>query len=440
MDVLTIGIIFLIVFLVLLLLGVPIAMTMAGVGLLGFGMVTGFGSAFNMMPRDFFTSTASYNLSVVGMFGLMGYLAYHSGIGSRLFDFAYKCFGSMPGGLAIAAEGACAAFGAVCGSGPATVATIGSIAYPEMKRYKYDDTLATAAVASGGGLGLLIPPSITAIVYGIMTETSIGKLFIGGITAGILLMILFMVTVYITTKRNPSLAPRGEKFTAKEKLAAMRGGLLETLIIFVVTIGGLSIGWFTPTEGGAIGAFAMLVVCIVRRQINLKLLFAALSDTAKMVGMCLLLVACATLFGRFIAISTLPMKIADGLMSLNTTPTVVFIIIIVIYLIGGCFLDGLPLIMVTVPIFYPIVCQPVAMGGLGFDDVWFGVVITLVCCMGMITPPVGVNVFVMQGVSKVPLTKIFKGIWPFLFCILITIVVGIAWPDIFLILPRLIIG
>jgi tripartite ATP-independent transporter DctM subunit len=407
---------------------------MVGIGIAGFAAIAGATSALKILPMDMFSSLASYNFSVVAMFTLMGFFAYHSGIGSKLFDFAYKCFGRLPGGLAIAAEGACAAFGAVCGSGPATVSTIGSIAYPEMKRFKYDDTLATASVAAGGGLGLLIPPSVTAIIYGVMTETSIGRLFIGGISVGVLLMIFYMIAIYFMTKHDPNLAPRGEKFTMKEKIAAMNGGLLETIIIFIVTIGGLSAGWFTPTEGGAIGAFAMLAVCLVRKKLSLKAFLASLYDTARTVGMCLLLCACVTVFQRFVVISLLPQMIADGLGSLDAPPKAVFLIIVLIYLIGGCFLDGLPLIMITVPIFFPVVMK------LGFDPVWFGVVITLICVMGMITPPVGINVYVMQGVTRgqVRLETIFKGVWPFVACILITICISLLFPDIILFLPRLV--
>jgi tripartite ATP-independent transporter DctM subunit len=410
----------------------PVALTMATVGFVGFGVLSGFKSAMNLLSMDLFSSFASYNLSVVAMFTLMGYFAYYSGIGAKLFEFAYRCVGHMPGGMAMASEGACAAFGALCGSGPATVSTIGAIAYPEMKKYKYDDTISTASVASGGGLGLLIPPSITAIVYGVMTENSIGKLFIGGIGAGLLLTLLFCIMIFILVKRNPALAPKGERFTLREIMASVKGGLIETLIIFVLTIGGLSLGWFTPTEGGAIGAFAMLAVCLIRRKLAWKAFVSACFDTAKTVGMALLLVACATIFGRFVAVAQIPQGLAEGLGNLSLPPFGVFLIIIVIYLIGGCFLDGLPLIMITVPIFYPIVMQ------LGFDPIWFGVIITLVCCMGMITPPVGVNVFIMSGVAKdVPLEKIFKGVWPFLMCILTAIVLCMIWPEIILGLPRL---
>ena len=420
------------VLLVLMIIGLPISASMAIVGFVGYGLLGGFSSSIRIISLDMFSSIASYSLSVVSMFTLMGFFALHSGIGSKLYEFAYKCLGHLPGWLAIASEGACAAFGAVCGSGPATVSTIGSIALPEMKKYKYQDSIATAAVAAGGGLGLLIPPSVTAILYGIITEQSIGKLFIGGISAGILLMLLFMVAIYIMTKRNPELAPRGQKFTWKERLESMSGGLFETIVIFVVSVGGLSAGWFTPTEGGAMGAFAVLVVALARRKLSFKGFIASFSDTAKTIGMAVFLVACATYFGRFIAISRIPSAIAAWMGGLQIPPLGVMLLILLIYLIAGCFIDALPMIMLTVPIFYPIVVR------LGYDPVWFGVIITLVCCMGMITPPVGINVYVAKAVAvNVPLETIFKGVWPFVICQAVCILFCTLFPGFVLFLPNL---
>jgi tripartite ATP-independent transporter DctM subunit len=432
MATVTVGILGLAALLVLLLIGVPIAASMAITGIVGYGALSGFGSSFKLLSMDLFSSIASYNMSVVSMFTFMGFLALHSGIGSRLYEFAYKLMGHLPGGMAIASEGACAAFGAICGSSPATVSTIGSIALPEMRRYKYDDSLATASIAAGGGLGLLIPPSITAIVYGIMTEQSIGKLFIGGISVGVLLMLLFMAAIYILTKRNPALAPKGRKATWKERAEAMSGGLVETAIIFAVSVGGLSAGWFTPTEGGAIGAFAVLVVCLIRRKLSLKAFLAALTDTAKTIGMVVFLVACATSFSRFLAISKIPTAIAESVGGLDLPSFGIMLIILLIYVVAGCFVDALPLIMLTVPIFFPVVVK------IGYDPVWFGVVITLVCCIGMITPPVGVNAYVVKGVAKdVPLEVVFKGIWPFLLAQLICLAFCMLVPGFVLFLPNM---
>ena len=427
-----VGIVGFFVLLFLMVIGLPISVSMAIVGFVGFGLVAGFTSALRIIPLDMFSSIASYNLSVVSMFTLMGFFALHAGIGNRLYECAYKFFGHLPGGLAIASEGACAGFGAVCGSGPATVATIGSIALPEMKRYKYQDSLATATVAAGGGLGLLIPPSTTAIIYGILTEQSIGRLFIAGISAGILLMLLYMAAIFIMTMRNPGLAPRGPKFTWKERMSSLRGGLLETIIIFAVSVGGLSIGWFTPTEGGAIGAFSVLFVALARRQLSWRKFTAALSDTAKTIGMAIFLVAAATLFGRFIAISKIPATIAAGMMGMDVPPYMAMLLILFIYLVAGCFIDALPLIMLTVPIFFPIVLF------LGYDPIWFGVIIVLVCVMGMITPPVGVNVYVAKAVAvNVSVETVFKGVWPFVLCQIVCILFCFFFPGFVLFLPNL---
>lgn len=435
MSSVTIGLIGIGGFLALALLGFPIASGMLLTGVAGFGVLTNFNAAVNLIAVDLFSSVTSYNMSVVAMFTWMGYLALHSGIGERLFDFANKMIGHRPGGLAMASEMACAAFGAVCGSGPATTATIGSIAFPVMKKHGYDSTLYTASVASGGGLGLLIPPSMTAIVYGVATEQSIGRIFMAGIGAGILLMLLYMLVIYIQVKRKPSLAPLSQKYTWKERLESTKGGLIEVGLIFFLSIGGLSLGWFTPTEGGAIAAFAMLVLVLVKRQLTWKKFVASILDTVKTMGMVLFIVACATTFGRFIALTQIPAAIATFLNALQAAPWVVMSIILFVYLILGMFIDSLPMIMLTIPIFYPVVTS------IGYDPIWFGVIITIVCCMGMITPPVGIDVYVARNVAvDVPLTKIFAGIWPFVFATLVCIALLMVFPDIALFIPNALMG
>jgi tripartite ATP-independent transporter DctM subunit len=429
----TLGIIGVVVLLLLLVSGMPIAATMAFVGIVFYGLISGFDKAFSLISMDLFANINSYTLSVVSMFTLMGFFALHSGIGSQLYSFFDKCMGHLPGGMAIASEGACAVFGAVCGSGPATVSTIGSIALPEMKRYRYNDSLSTASIAAGGGLGLLIPPSITAIVYGILTEQSIGKLFMAGITAGVILMLFYMIAIYIIAKTRPHMAPTGEKASWRERWSALGGGLIDVIIIFGISIGGLSVGWFTPTEGGAIGAFAVLAVSLIRRKITWRGIVASLTDTAKTIGMVVFLVACATAFSRFLAISRISGAVADGLIGLNLPPLGLMLVVVFIYLIFGCFVDALPMIMLTVPIFYPIVVD-----GAGFDPIWFGVMITLVAVMGMITPPIGVNAYVVRSIAKgVTLPTVFKGVWPFIGCQLACIILFILVPDLALVIPNL---
>ncbi|KUO66972.1 MAG: C4-dicarboxylate ABC transporter permease [Gracilibacter sp. BRH_c7a] len=419
-------------FFLFLILGMPIGTTMALFGFLGFSLLSSTKAATNLIAIDMFASFANYDLSTVVMFVWMGYIAYRSGIGSQLFELAYKLIGHRPGGLCLASEVACASFGAVCGSAPATVATISSIAYPEMKKHNYDDGLRTACTAAGGGLGLLIPPSTIAIIYGIETGCSIGRLFIAGIGAGILLLLLYMLVIYIQVKRNPSLAPRGEKFTWRERIEAMRGGLIETFIIFGLSIGGLSIGFFTPTEGGGVGCFLLLVLTVVRKKLPWKAFVASLRDTAETIGMILFILACAMIFGRFISISGIPMIISDWLIGLNTYPIVVMILICIILLIAGCFIDGIIVVILTVPIFFPIVEI------LGFDAIWFGVIITLCVIMGQITPPVGMGCYIAHGIApEVPLPVIFKAALPFLLALIICTALVMAFPQIVLFLPNM---
>ena len=435
MNTVTIGLLGILCFLVLAILGLPVADAMLGVGIAGYAILASPNAAVKLVAIDLFSNFTSYNMSVVAMFTWMGYLALYSGIGGKLFDFAHKMIGHWPGGLAVASELACALFGAVCGSGPATTATIGSIAFPQMKKYGYDESLYTASVAAGGGLGLLIPPSMTAIVYGVATQQSIGRLFIAGIGAGVLLMVLFSIAILIKVRLDPSVAPRSQRYTWKERAKTVNGGLLETIIIFAVTIGGLSAGWFTPTEGGAIGAFAMLVVVLVRRKLTWKAFWGSLRDTAKTVGMVIFIVASATMFGRFIALAQIPTVITAFLNSVALPKLGIMLVILIVYLIMGCFIDSLPMVLLTVPIFYPVVT------GMGYDPIWFGVMITLVCCMGMVTPPVGVDAYVAKNVAKdVPLQKVFGGLTPFIVAMLICIVLCTAFPQIILFLPNLMMG
>ncbi|MGE4483725.1 MAG: TRAP transporter large permease [Oscillospiraceae bacterium] len=429
----SVGVLALAIFLIFIIGGSTISLVMFAVGIFGYAFLTSSKAAFSMVAIDFFSSINSYNMSVIGMFSFMGYLAMYSGIGSRLYDAAYKFLGHSRGGLAVASEAACAAFGAVCGSGPATTATIASIAYPEMKKHGYDATLYTSCVAAGGGLGLLIPPSMGAIVYGIITGASIGKLFIAGIGAGLLLMVLYMIVINIQVRMHPEYAPVSPRYTWKERFNSLGNGLWEVVIIFAFSIGGITLGWFTPTEGGAMGAFAVLALVLLMRQIDFKGIVSALLDTVKTVGMVLLLVAAATTFGRFIALAQIPSACANWIMGMETNRYVVLLIITLIYLMAGCFVDMLPMIMLTVPIFYPIIVDYA-----GFDAIWFGVFSVLVSCMGMITPPVGVDVYVAKGVAPdVKLETIFKGVWWYVGAIFVCIFLVTVFPQIILWLPNL---
>ncbi|MEA2014484.1 MAG: TRAP transporter large permease [Thermodesulfobacteriota bacterium] len=416
---------------ILIFLRIPVGFVMAAVGFIGFGCVVSFDASMSMIVKDFFSVFGSYNLTVIPLFVLMGQLAYHSGISKRLFNAAYKIIGHWPGGLAIATVGACATFAAVCGSTNATAATMGAAALPEMKRYDYKPELATGVVAASGSLGILIPPSVIFIVYGILTEQSIGRLFMAGLFPGLILSLLFILTIAIWTCVRPELGPKGPKASLREKLASL-SGLIETAILFVLIMGGLFCGFFTPTEAGAIGACGTLLLALTGRNLTMKGFITSLSDTTRISCMILVIVAGATIFGHFLAVTRIPFDIARWVSEIQLPRYVVMLIIVTVYLIGGCIIDSLALIMLTIPIFHPVVLF------LGYDPIWFGVIIVLVTQIGVITPPVGINVYVVSGVARdVPLGVIFKGVFPFLAALIAGTLLLIAFPQIALFLPGL---
>ena len=428
-----VGFVGILAFFALLALRMPIASAMALIGFVGFSYMTSPAVAFNMVAKEIFSTFSSYSLSVIAMFVWMGFLAYYSGIGSRLYVFANRMIGHYPGGLAIATQAACAVFGAICGSNTATAATMGAIALPEMKKYKYDDSLATASIAAGGVLGVLIPPSVIMIVYGMATEQSIGKLFMAGIIPGIILMLLYMAAIYILALRNPELAPVGSRYGWKERLQALHGGLGEVLFVFSISMGGLFAGWFTPTEAGAVGAAGVLGAALIWRSLSWEGFKRSLWDSTRTTAMIMFMVAGAIIFGRFMAISRVPFELANWAGSLPLPPVLVLIIVLFIYLILGCFIDALAMVLLTIPIFYPVVVTT-----LGYDPIWFGVIVVLVVAMGVITPPVGMNVYIIKGVApEIPLEVIFKGVWPFLIAIVICIIIVILFPQTATFLPSI---
>ncbi len=420
-------------FFLLIALRMPIAFAMALVGFAGFSYLTSVSAAFSMVSIELFATFSRYSLSVIPMFIWMGFLAYHAGIGARLYDLAYKMVGHLPGGLAIATQATCALFGAVCGSNTATAATIGAIALPEMRKYNYDPALSTACVAAGGALGVLIPPSVIFIIYGMAAEQSVGRLFLAGIIPGFLLMGLYMLTIYILARRNPELGPPGPKAGWRERLRALGGGLLEVMIIFAISLGGLFAGWFTPTEAGAVGVAGVVLVTVAQGRLSMHMFINSLADTTRTTAMIMLLVGSAVVFGRFIAISRIPFVLAEWAAALELPAFAVIALILLIYLVLGCFIDALALILLTIPIFLPV-----AVNVLGYDPIWFGVIIVMVVAMGVITPPVGMNVYIVKGVAKdVPLEVIFRGIWPFLFAIVICLALLIVFPQLATFLPSL---
>ncbi len=428
----TIGIIGIVLLVILFLLRIPVAYVMLLIGFVGFAYVSSLGSAVSILGKEFWGVFSSYSLSVLPMFVFMGTIAFHSGISGRIYDVAYKFVGHYRGGLALATNIACAAFGAMCGSTIAGAAAMGKVTLPEMERYHYDKSLATGCVAAAGSLAILIPPSGILIIYGILVEESIGRLFAAGILPGILLTFLFAITIFVLCRLKPELAPAGSKTSWKERLASTTG-VIEMALLFVFVMGGLFIGWFTPTEAGAAGAAGALVISLARRGLSWQGFAAAIGETVRISAMVYLIVAGATVFGRFMAVSRIPFELSEFVGGLGIAPGIIMGLIIFGYLIGGCFMDALAMITLTVPILHGVILN------LGFDSVWFGVMIVLVVEMGAITPPVGINVYTIKGVAPdVPLGTIFRGIFPFLIAIVVCAALLVIFPQIVLYLPSII--
>ena len=431
MSVTTIGIIGLILLVILLFSNMPVGFVMGFLGFLGFSYVVNLEAGLSLLARDVFEVFSSYGLTVIPLFVFMGQIAFYSGISRRLYDSAYVLVGSRKGGLAMATVAACAGFSAISGSTNATAATMGTVTLPEMKRYKYDMSLATGTVAAAGSLGILIPPSVIFIVYGILTEQSIGELFAAGILPGILLSILFLLTIYLRVLKNPSLAPPGPKTTLQEKVRSFMG-ILETLILFAMVMGGIFFGIFTPTEAAAAGAFLTILMAVIRRQLTWSSFIQSLADTTRISCMVMVIVTGAVIFGHFMAVTRVPYDLASWVSGLPLPNWAIMSVVILVYLFGGCFMDALAMIMLTIPIFFPV------SQALGYDPIWFGVVIVLITEMGVITPPVGVNVYVVSGVAKdVPLEDIFRGVLPMLGALLICNMILLFFPQIALFLPSL---
>ncbi|MBN1629814.1 MAG: TRAP transporter large permease [Thermoleophilia bacterium] len=427
----TIAVIGIVVLVVIFLLRMPVAYAMGVVGFVGFIVASSWSGALRIVAKDLWATFSSYSLSVAPMFVLMGTIAFYSGISGRLFDAANKWLGRLPGGLSLATIAACAGFGAMCGSTTAAAAAMGKVTLPEMKRYGYDDALRTGCIASAGSLAIMIPPSTVLIIYGVMTEQSIGKLFIAGILPGLLLAVAFMAVVLLLVWRNPGLAPPGVKTSWKEKFFGL-SGIIEMLLLFALVMGGLFVGWFTPTEAGAVGAFGAIIIALARRKLTLNAFWQSLKETTRITAMVFLIIACATIFGHFMAITRAPFALSEFVGGLPLPSIVIMMLVMCIYLIGGCFMDSLALVTLTIPILYPIVTK------LGYDPIWFGVLIILAAEMGVITPPVGVNVYVIKGVAPdVPMHTIFRGIWPFLGAEVICTVIILFVPQIALFLPNL---
>ena len=429
-DPLLVGVTAFLVLVFLLAITVPIGVAMMLCGVGGLAMIIGLVPSLSLFGTTVMQSVVTYDLSIIPLFILMGALASRSGLSQELYDAFNAWLGGFRGGLALATVGACGAFAAICGSSVATAATMSKVALPEMKKYRYSDSMATGSVAAGGIIGILIPPSVILVLYGLLTESSIGDLFIAGFLPGILTILVFMIVISIVTRLHPESGPAGEKSTWKQKLNAT----LKTwaiMALFATVIGGIYFGVFTPTEAAGVGAFGALFIAFSRKRLNREMMKETLLETGQTSAMIFTILIGAITLNNLVIFSGLANALADFVSGLDMSPATVMLIILLMYLIMGCFLDALAMILLTVPIFYPIVLD------LGYDPIWFGIIVVMVVELGLITPPIGMNVFVIKGmVQSVPLVLIYKGVLPFVIGQVVLIIAVFLIPEIALWLPE----
>jgi len=429
MNEVVIGIIGLGVTLLFFLTGIELGFGMALIGFLGFSVIISTKAALNLLAKDVFDVFASYGFTIIPLFVLMGQIAFNGGIAKALYNAAYKIVGHIPGGLAMATVAGATAFGTVTGSAPATAATFASVAIPEMDRYHYSRKLSAGIVAVGGTLGSLIPPSVTLIVYGMITEQSIGKLFLAATIPGLIISFFFMCIIYGMCKINPSWGPRAERSTWKERWLSLKE-VIWVLLVFIVVTGGMSKGFFTPTEAGSVGTVAVLLLSIGKRAMNFQGFVKSVSESMRTACMVLVLIAGSTIFGHFLAVTRIPMITADWTMQLPLSPYLIMLIVLIIYEIGGSFIDDLAFMVLATPIFYPVVVK------LGFDPIWFGVILHIFVMIGVVIPPVAINVFVVKNITKEPLGVIYSGVYPFIIGMMLCAALLFAFPEICLYLPH----
>ena len=413
----------------LMALRVPIALAMGAVGFIGIGLMRSWPAAVASTANEF-TDVAAYTLSVVPLFILMGNFVTRAGMSRELYRLAYTFLGHRRGGLAMSTIVACGGFGAICGSSIATAATMARVSMPEMRRFHYDDAFAAGTIAAGGTLGILIPPSVIMVIYGVMTETSIGALFAAGFIPGALAVTLYVLAVVIQTARNPALGPPGERSSWAERWQALTA-MWAVVTLFVRVIGGIYAGFFTPTEGAGVGAFGGFLFALFRGQLDLRSLYGILADTAQTSAMLFMILIGASVFSSFVNFTTLPGDLQAFVQQFDVAPISVVILICIIYVVLGSAMEELSMMLLTVPIFYPLVVN------LGFDPIWFGILVVCVIEIGMISPPVGMNIFVISSVlPEVPTAKVWRGVTPFIIADLVRLAILIAVPSLSLVLPR----
>ncbi len=428
MSEIIVGIVGLIVLLLLFSTGIELGFAMALVGFVGFGYLNGFHSAINLLSRDLFDVITTYGYTVFPLFILMGQIGFNAGIAVRLYNAAHKFIGHIPGGLAMATVAGATAFKTICGSSAATSATFASVAIPEMDRYGYDKKLSSGIVATVGTLGVIIPPSVTLIILGILTEQSIGQLFIAGIIPGLIIALFFIGVIYGWARINPAIAPMSERSTWKARMGSIPD-VLWVLLVFVVVVGGIMQGYFTPSEAGAVGTFAVLLLAIVKRDMTFKGYVKSVKESLRTTQMLIMLIAGSTILGHFIAVTTIPQTAADWIVSLPLNRYLIMILICLIFELGGSFIDDLAFLILATPIFYPAVLK------LGFHPLWFGIVIGVVAMIGVVIPPVAICVFVVKNITKIPIGTIYKGVAPFLISLILVWGLLFLFPQLVLWLP-----
>ncbi len=421
----------LILLIVLFSLGTPVGFAMAMVGFCGFAYMISFKAGLGMISSVLWSTFSSYGLTVIPLFIFMGQVAFYSGVNEQLYNAAYKWVGHIRGGIAMATVMACSAFAAICGSNAATAATMTTVALPQMNRYKYEPKLSTGAIACGSTLGVVIPPSVVLIVIGLSTEQSIAKLFHGSIGAGIVLSLLLTLTVSAVCRLYPHWGPAGPKTGMMEKLKSL-SGTLEMLTLFLLIMLGLYFGFFTPTEAGAVGSLLAVLIGVFQRKLTWKGFVSSIVDTLRVSCMVIVIVAGALIFGRFLTVTRIPFDIATWVVKLPVPNIVIMMIILAIYIVGGMVMDALALLLITIPIFFPVATE------LGYNPVWFSVTITVVTTLGAVTPPVGATTYVVGGMAKdVPLEDVFKGVSFFLPAYILCVIILMIFPQVVTFLPNL---
>lgn len=425
-----IGVFGLLVLLVLFLSGIELAAAMGIVGLIGFCLVRGVDAGLTVAANDFFDVFGNYGFTVIPLFIFMGQIAFNAGIARKLYDTSNKFLGHVPGGLAMATVVGASLFKAISGSAIATAATFSSVAIPEMDRYGYDKKLSTGIVAVVGTLGLLIPPSGALIIFGIITEQSIGRLFLAGIIPGLIIAFFFVLIIYGWCKIDPSLGPRGERSTWNERMASVPS-VLWVGVIFVMVIGGLMMGIFTPTEGGSVGTFLVFLLALLQRKLGAKELVRSIGESLSSACMVMVLIACSTILGHFLTATKISIIAGEWLISLPIDRNLIMILILLIYQIGGSVIDDQAFLILATPILFPAVLQ------LGFDPIWFGMIVSINMMIGIVIPPMAMNVFVVHNITKTPLSIVYKGVLPFLLSLFMAAALLFVFPQLALFLPSI---